>query len=72
MFRLSFDAKLCFNERMLEQKLDYIHNNPVSGKWDLVNDYVDYKYSSAGFYQINRPGITRVTHYKSIGDTDCV
>ncbi|MDW3210727.1 MAG: transposase [Reichenbachiella sp.] len=33
------------------QKLDYIHRNPVSGKWKLVNDWVDYKYSSGSFYE---------------------
>jgi hypothetical protein len=31
VFQLSFDAKLCFSEAMVEQKLDYIHRNPVSG-----------------------------------------
>jgi len=30
VFRLSFDAKLCFDEKMVEQKLDYIHGNPVN------------------------------------------
>lgn len=29
VFRLSFDARKCFSEKMVEQKLDYIHHNPV-------------------------------------------
>jgi hypothetical protein len=32
VFKLSFDARLCYSEQMVEQKLDYIHHNPVSGK----------------------------------------
>ncbi|MEO9853221.1 MAG: transposase [Reichenbachiella sp.] len=34
------------------QKLDYIHNNPVNGKWNLANDWVDYHYSSGAYYEI--------------------
>lgn len=35
------------------QKLDYIHSNPVMGKWSLVDDWVDYRYSSGAFYESN-------------------
>jgi len=42
---------------MLEQKLDYIHFNPVSGKWNLTKTYLKYRYSSAVFYEAgeNKP-----------------
>jgi hypothetical protein len=30
--------------------LDYIHHNPVKGKWNLVEDYTLYPYSSAGYF----------------------
>ncbi len=33
------------------QKLDYIHYNPVSGKWQLAKDFVEYEHSSASFYE---------------------
>ena len=33
------------------QKLSYIHFNPVSGKWALAKDDLDYYYSSARFYE---------------------
>ena len=33
------------------QKLDYIHFNPVSGKWRLSKNDISYKYSSARFYE---------------------
>ena len=38
------------SEELIVQKLNYIHANPVRGKWNLCNEFTDYKYSSAGFY----------------------
>jgi len=35
---------------VVEQKINYIHTNPVLPKWNLVNEPQDYRYSSAGFY----------------------
>ena len=35
----------------LEQKLNYIHMNPMRGKWSLVTDPCDYYYSSCRFYE---------------------
>jgi hypothetical protein len=32
-----------------KQKTDYVHFNPVSSKWNLAKDYLDYYYSSARF-----------------------
>ena len=37
------------SREMIEQKLNYIHNNPVQGRWMLANDPLEYKYSSARF-----------------------
>jgi REP element-mobilizing transposase RayT len=51
VFKNSFDAKAIFSERFLLQKLQYIHNNPVSGKWNLAEDYTLYEHSSASFYE---------------------
>jgi REP element-mobilizing transposase RayT len=39
VFTDSFDAKGIFNEKFFNQKIKYIHLNPVSGKWQLVKDY---------------------------------
>lgn len=36
---------------MAIQKLGYIHFNPISGKWQLAKDDLDYHYSSARFYE---------------------
>ena len=69
VFKLSFDARRCFDERMIEQKLDYIHHNPVSGKWRLVNDFVDFEHSSARFYELDEDGVVSLVHYKELGAT---
>ncbi|OOQ59654.1 hypothetical protein BC343_05685 [Mucilaginibacter pedocola] len=50
VFESSFDAKPIFTLPFLHQKLDYIHHNPVSGKWRLCEEYTDYAHSSAAFY----------------------
>ncbi|MEX2232662.1 MAG: hypothetical protein WD824_10905 [Cyclobacteriaceae bacterium] len=67
VFHLSFDARLCHNEWMVEQKLDYIHHNPVSGKWALVDDFLKYPYSSARFYELDEvdPNVP-LAHYKEL------
>ena len=69
VFRLSFDARVCFDEKMVEQKLDYIHANPVSGKWQLENDFADYEHSSAGFYEKGISTKCKIMHYKSVGSS---
>jgi hypothetical protein len=35
---------------VLEQKLDYIHHNPVTGNWMLVDSLEQYKWSPFNFY----------------------
>lgn len=67
VFRLSFDGRKCFDEKMLEQKLDYIHHNPVKGKWNLVDDFTNYEHSSARFYEFGEEN-KYVTHYKEVGE----
>jgi len=50
VFEPSLDIKEIVTERFMIQKLNYIHFNPVRGKWNLAEDYRDYQHSSAGFY----------------------
>ncbi len=69
VFRLSFDARECFTEKMLEQKLDYIHHNPVKGKWSLADDFTDYKHSSAAFYELAVDN-DYITHYKELNGSN--
>ena len=51
VFEESFDAKECYSEEFIFQKLQYMHLNPVSKKWNLTNDFTQYEYSSASFYE---------------------
>ena len=47
------------------QKLVYIHNNPLAEHWQLCTDPVQYKYSSAAFYET---GIDKFGFLKHIMD----
>ncbi len=42
-----------FSSKVLEQKINYIHKNPLGDKWKLSVDITDYKYSSAKSYYEN-------------------
>ena len=66
VFETSSDIKWCFSRRMLEQKLDYIHHNPVKGKWSLVKDYAFYPHSSAAFYERGQESQVPITHYADL------
>ncbi len=39
------------SSKILEQKLTYIHNNPLQDHWNLVKHPCDYYYSSAKFWE---------------------
>ena len=68
VFEPSFDAKPIYSDKFLKQKLDYIHRNPVSGKWNLCDDFADYYHSSAAFYELsqlhNEVDIVNYSQYK--------
>ncbi len=66
VFERSFDAKMCFTDPFFFQKMNYIHRNPVSGKWRLVEDPADYLHSSAGYYMRGEQGIFPVVDYQEI------
>ena len=53
----NYDARDVFSLDFLQQKMDYIHMNPCQPQWKLVEDPVDYLWSSAGFYMTDRPAI---------------
>lgn len=48
---------------LVEQKINYIHANPVRGKWNLCKEFFEYKYSSAGFYYKDEKTWDFLTHY---------
>jgi putative transposase len=53
-----------FNEIILEQKLTYIHNNPLQKKWNLSMNPEDYYWSSASFYETGVDEFKILKHYK--------
>jgi REP element-mobilizing transposase RayT len=67
-FEPSFDAKPIYSPDFFHQKLDYIHHNLVSKKWNLCNEFVDYEHSSAAFYMLEKhcPFIS-ITDYRDYG-----
>ncbi|WP_424963420.1 REP-associated tyrosine transposase [Ekhidna sp.] len=59
-----FDEVYLEDRGLLETKLDYIHHNPVQGKWRLVEDPVEYPYSSMAYYEKNESGFIPIDHYR--------
>lgn len=68
VWELSFDWKYCKESYFIQQKLEYIHNNPCSKKWNLCNKRTDYPYSSARYYDTNEEGIYPVTNVSVMED----
>ena len=58
-----FDDLFLESKWCLEQKLDYIHSNPLQEHWQLVKDETDYQYSSAKYYYLDQETGLDVTHY---------
>ena len=61
-------AILITNRVMAGEKLDYMHYNPLQPHWQLSKDPVDYRFSSARFYEIGEDnpiaiGFKVLTHY---------
>lgn len=52
-----------FSKKIFDQKLEYIHNNPVQERWKLVIDPLEYKYSSASFYEMGIDEFGILTDY---------
>ena len=52
-----------FTPAVFEQKIEYIHNNPLQEKWNLAKNPSEYKYSSAKFYETGIDDFGFLTHY---------
>ena len=70
LFETSFDWKWCNSDKMLEQKLNYMHGNPCKDKWNLACSPVEYLHSSAKYYLTGEQGIYAVTYYKDLEAID--
>jgi len=56
-------AILMDSKQKLEQKLGYLHNNPLQKRWNLVISPEDYLWSSALFYETGKDEFGFLTHY---------
>jgi len=70
VWELSFDWKECRSWEFINQKLDYIHDNPCSKKWNLCASPVEYPYSSARFYITSEQGVYPVTNIMEMEDVE--
>lgn len=66
----SFDWKECIGLAFIEQKLNYMHQNPCAGKYNLAATPEDYLHSSAKYYGTGEQGIYPVTNYMQLEDID--
>ena len=56
-------AVLMDSKEKFEQKLDYIHENPLQERWNLVERPEEYKWSSASYYETGEDPFGFLTHY---------
>ncbi len=57
-------AVLIDSRNKFEQKLDYIHNNPLHERWRLGSSPELYPWSSASFYESGVDPFSVLTHYR--------
>jgi putative transposase len=55
-----------FSRAVCEQKLNYIHENPLQSHWALVDDPNDYEFSSCSFYEKEDNRYNWLTHYRDV------
>ena len=48
---------------MAAEKLDYMHYNPLQPHWQLCDDPISHRFSSAKFYETGEDGFGLLTHY---------
>lgn len=70
VFQPSFDWKECRSTKFINQKLGYMHDNPCRGKWNLVDNPVEYAHSSAHFYLTGEQGVFEVFPCGLLEDID--
>ena len=64
----SFNWKECIGDAFTWQKLNYMHNNPCRGLWNLAVNCVAYKHSSALFYHTGQQGRFPVFNFQQLKD----
>ncbi|MBI3136993.1 MAG: hypothetical protein HYZ15_00250 [Sphingobacteriales bacterium] len=66
----SFEWKECRTTSFMRQKVEYMHNNPVRGKWKLAGAVHEYEHSSAKYYLAGMQGRYPVLDFCEIADLD--
>ena len=66
----SFDWKECRTHKFMKQKIDYMHDNPCRGKWNLVTGVTEYIHSSARFYLCDEQGAYPIMNFRELDDID--
>lgn len=61
-----FDARDVFSVPFLQQKMDYIHQNPCQPQWKLVKSPEQYLWSTAAFYLDGKPCIIQIDDVREI------
>ncbi len=61
-----FDVKECRTEKFVLQKLNYMHQNPVGGKWLLAASSLEYLHSSSSYYFNGRQQLFAVQDYRKL------
>ncbi len=67
VWKLSFDWKYCNSMQFIKQKLNYMHDNPCSGKWNLCSSPIEYIHSSAKYYLAGENGFYLVNDAEDMG-----
>ncbi len=62
----NYDAREILSADFLQQKMNYIHMNPCQLQWHLVEDPVDYVWSSARFYMADRVPVIPVDDVRDL------
>ena len=70
VWEISFDWKDCRSNEFVWQKLNYMHNNPCTGKWQLAVYAIEYIHSSARFYLTGVQDIYPVTNFMEMEEVD--
>ena len=59
-------AILMDSKLKVEQKIEYIHLNPLQGKWNLASFPEDYQWSSAKFYETGTDNFDMLADYRTV------
>ena len=57
-------AILMDSRKKVEQKIEYIHLNPLQEHWNLADRPENYRWSSAKFYETGEDELGILTHYR--------